>query len=315
MTTTTEGRPGVINARPVRHPWRWVAIAIIVVLLAMVVSSFFTNPRWDFGFAFQIMQQQPVITGLWTGTIFGTVGAMVLGVGLGVTLAVMRLSDNPVLRTVAFGYTWFFRAMPRYVLLAILGVGVGFLYPNLNIGVPFGEQIAGLMDIDTATFTFFTLDWNAFSRTVWVGILGLGLSEAAYMAEIARAGILSVDKGQNEAAQALGMGPSKTMWRIVLPQAMRVIVPPTGNETIAMVKDTSLLIAIPIISELYFQAYNFGQRSFKIMPGFVAATLWYLIVCSILMVGQSYLEKYFGRGFGAVPKKTKEKLMKIEADH
>ncbi|HOA57955.1 MAG TPA: amino acid ABC transporter permease [Dermatophilaceae bacterium] len=315
MTTTTEGRPGVINARPVRHPWRWVAIAIIVVLLAMVVSSFFTNPRWDFGFAFQIMQQQPVITGLWTGTIFGTVGAMVLGVGLGVTLAVMRLSDNPVLRTVAFGYTWFFRAMPRYVLLAILGVGVGFLYPNLNIGVPFGEQIAGLMDIDTATFTFFTLDWNAFSRTVWVGILGLGLSEAAYMAEIARAGILSVDKGQNEAAQALGMGPSKTMWRIVLPQAMRVIVPPTGNETIAMVKDTSLLIAIPIISELYFQAYNFGQRSFKIMPGFVAATLWYLIVCSILMVGQSYLEKYFGRGFGAVPKKTKVKIMKIEADH
>ena len=315
MTTTTEDRPGAINARPVRHPWRWVAIAVLVVLLAMVVSSFLTNPRWDFGFAFQIMQQQPVITGLWTGTIFGTVGAMVLGVGLGVTLAVMRLSDNPVLRTVAFGYTWFFRAMPRYVLLAILGVGVGFLYPNLNIGVPFGEQIAGLMDIDTATFTFFTLDWNAFSRTVWVGILGLGLSEAAYMAEIARAGILSVDKGQNEAAQALGMGPSKTMWRIVLPQAMRVIVPPTGNETIAMVKDTSLLIAIPIISELYFQAYNFGQRSFKIMPGFVAATLWYLIVCSILMVGQSYLEKYFGRGFGAVPKKTKVKIMKIEADH
>ena len=315
MTTPTEDRPGVINARPVRHPWRWVAIAVIVVLLAMVVSSFFTNPRWDFGFAFQIMQQKPVITGLWTGTIFGTIGAMALGVGLGVTLAVMRLSDNPVLRSVAFGYTWFFRAMPRYVLLAILGVGVGFLYPNLNIGVPFGEQIAGLMDIDTATFTFFTLDWNAFSRTVWVGILGLGLSEAAYMAEIARAGILSVDKGQNEAAQALGMGPSKTMWRIVLPQAMRVIVPPTGNETIAMVKDTSLLIAIPIISELYFQAYNFGQRSFKIMPGFVAATLWYLIVCSILMVGQSYLEKYFGRGFGAVPKKTKVKIMKIEADH
>jgi polar amino acid transport system permease protein len=315
VTTPTEDRPGVINARPVRHPWRWVAIAVIVVLLAMVVSSFFTNPRWDFGFAFQIMQQQPVITGLWTGTIFGTIGAMVLGVGLGVALAVMRLSDNPVLRSVAFGYTWFFRAMPRYVLLAILGVGVGFLYPNLTIGLPFGEQIAGLMGIDTATFTFFNLDWNAFSSTVWVGILGLGLSEAAYMAEIARAGILSVDKGQSEAAQALGMAPAKTMWRIVLPQAMRVIVPPTGNETIAMVKDTSLLIAIPIISELYFQAYNFGQRSFKIMPGFVAATLWYLIVCSILMVGQSYLEKYFGRGFGAVPKKTKQKLMKIEADH
>ena len=281
----------------------------------MVVSSFFTNPRWDFGFAFQIMQQKPVITGLWTGTIFGTIGAMALGVGLGVTLAVMRLSDNPVLRSVAFGYTWFFRAMPRYVLLAILGVGVGFLYPNLNIGLPFGEQIAGLMGIDTATFTFFTLDWNAFSSTVWVGILGLGLSEAAYMAEIARAGILSVDKGQHEAAQALGMSSGQTMRRVVLPQAMRVIVPPTGNETIAMVKDTSLLAAVPVLTELYYQAYLFGQRSFKIMPAFVAATLWYLIVCSILMVGQSYLEKYFGRGFGATPKKTKEKIMKIEADH
>ncbi|WP_240917835.1 amino acid ABC transporter permease [Phycicoccus sp. HDW14] len=240
---------------------------------------------------------------------------MVLGVGLGVVLAVMRLSDNPVLRGVAFVYTWFFRAIPRYVLLVLIGVGVGFLYSSLSIGLPFGEQLARAIGIDPATFTFFTLDWNAFSTTIWAGILGLGLSEAAYMAEIARAGILSVDRGQAEAAQALGMPPGKTMRRIVLPQAMRVIVPPTGNETIAMVKDTSLLIAIPIINELFFQAYNFGQRGFKILPGLVAATLWYLIICSILMVGQSYLERYFGRGFGPVPKKAKQELTKIGADH
>lgn len=308
MTSHTADRPGAIHARPVRHPWRWVAVGLIVVLLAMMVSSFITNPRWDFPYAFQIMQQKPVLEGLWVGTIFGTVGSMILGVGLGVVLAVFRLSDNPVLRWVAFAYTWFFRAMPRYVLLAILGVGVAFLYPNLSIGLPFGEQLADLLGIDTATFTFFSLDWNAFSRTVWVGILGLGLSEAAYMAEIARAGILSVDRGQTEAAQAIGMSPTKTMRRIVLPQAMRVIVPPTGNETIAMVKDTSLLIAIPIITELYFQAYNFGQRAFKIMPGMVAATLWYLIVCSVLMVGQFYLERYFGRGFGTGRKPKNQAL-------
>ena len=313
MTEMTSDRPGVIHARPVRHPWRWVAIAVLAVLFAMMVSSFVTNPRWDFGFAFQIMQQTPVIEGLWKGTIFGTIASMILGVGLGVVLAVMRLSDNPVLRTVAFVYTWFFRAMPRYVLLAILGIGVGFLYSEIRLGVPFGQQISSALGL-SSDLTFFGLDWNAVSSTVWVGIIGLGLSEAAYMAEIARAGILSVDKGQNEAAQALGMSSGLTMRRIVLPQAMRVIVPPTGNETIAMVKDTSLLVAVPVITELY-QAYLFGQRGFKIMPAFVAATLWYLIVCSILMVGQSYLEKYFGRGFGAVPKKTKEKLMKIEADH
>ena len=315
MSTTPEDRPGAIHARPVRHPWRWVAVALIAVLAAMVVNSFVTNPRWDFGFAFEIMQQRPVINGLWKGTIFGTGGAMVLGIGLGILLAVMRLSGNPVLRGVAFGYTWFFRAMPRYVLLAIIGTGVGFLYHEFRIGLPFGQQLADLLGITTTDFTFFGLDWNAFSSTVWVGIVGLGLSEAAYMAEIARAGILSVDRGQTEAAQALGMPPGKTMRRIVLPQAMRVIVPPTGNETIAMVKDTSLLIAIPVTAELYYQAYGFGQRDFRIMAGFVAASLWYLIVCSILMVGQSYLEKYFGRGFGAPSPKAKQRLLKIGADH
>ena len=293
----SEDRPGPIDARPVPHPWRWVAIAVIGVLVAMIISSIVTNPRWDFSFAFEIMRQNSVLEGLWKGTIFGTVGSMILGVGLGVIIAIMRLSDNPVLRGVSFVYTWFFRAMPRYVLLVILGTGVGFLYQEIRLGMPFGQQLASLLGLDT-DFTFIGLDWNAISNTIWVGILGLGLSEAAYMAEIARAGILSVDKGQREAAQALGMSSSRTMRRIVLPQAMRVIVPPTGNETIAMVKDTSLLVAIPVIVELYYQAYQFGQRTFKIMPGLVAATLWYLIICTILMVGQTYLERYFGRGFG-----------------
>jgi len=301
---TDTGRPGVIHARPVRHPWRWVALAVIAVMAAMLLSSFLTNKKWDFPFALQVMNQSPVLEGLYKGTIFGTVGAMIIGVILGVIIAIMRLSSNPVLRGVSFVYTWFFRAIPRYVLLVIIGTGMGYLYNTIDVGVPFGEQIAGIFGLQS-DLTFFHLTTNDIVGGLVGGIIGLGLSEAAYMAEIARAGILSVDVGQREAAQALGMSGGKTMRRIVLPQAMRVIVPPTGNETIAMVKDTSLLVAIPVITELFYQASAIGSRTLKIMPAYVAATAWYLIVCSILMVGQSYLERYFGRGFGQKAPKTR----------
>ncbi len=307
-------RPGPIHARPVRHPGRWVAVAALAVVFAMMVSSVLTNPKWNWSFAFEIMQQRPVIEGLWKGTILGTVGAMVLGIVLGVLLAVMRLSGNPVLRAVAFVYIWFFRAMPRYVLLAILGGAIAVLYNPIDIGLPFGQQLSSALGLST-DLTVGSFSWNTISSSIWVGILGLGLSEAAYMAEIARAGIMSVDRGQHEAAEALGMPPGRAMWRVILPQAMRVIVPPTGNETIAMVKDTSLFIAASIITELYFQATGFGGRAFQIVPGFIAATLWYLVVCSILMVGQYYLERYYGRGFGAPSKKTQQKLEQIAADH
>jgi polar amino acid transport system permease protein len=138
----------------------------------------------------------------------------------------------------------------------------------------------------------------------------LAASEAAYMAEIARAGILSVDRGQMEAAQALGMSRGKAMRRIVLPQAMRVIVPPTGNETIAMLKDTSLLIAIPVGTELFFQLQAIGARTFQVFPILVAATLYYLIASSVLMVGQAYLEKRFGRGFGTQVSADKDEAAK-----
>ena len=300
MAEQTRERPGRIHARPVPHPWRWVALALIAVVVAMMVSSFVTNPRWDFPFALKVMNFNPVLNGLVRGTILGTIGAMILGVGLGIIVGVMRLSSNPVLRGVAFVYTWFFRAIPRYVLLVILGTGLGYLYNKFDIGVPFGQQLTKLFGLSN-DLTFFSLNVNEFSSTLAMGIIGLGLSEAAYMAEIARAGILSVDRGQTEAANALGMSSGKTMRRIVLPQAMRVIVPPTGNETIAMVKDTSLLIALPVNAELFFQASQVGTRTLKIMPTYVAATAWYLIVCSVLMVGQAWLERRFGRGFGTKP--------------
>ena len=268
-TSETADRPGIIHARPVPHPGRWVALVVIIVLVAMMISSFVTNERWNFPKAFEIMQQTPVLEGLWKGTIIGTLGAMVIGVVGGVIIGVLRLSSNPILRGVSFVYTWFFRGIPRLVLLAMIGSGVGFLYNRVDFGLPFGQQLGEWLGL-SQDFTFFTLNVNQFSSTLIAGIIGLGLSEAAYMAEIARAGILSVDKGQAEAAQALGMSSGKTMRRIVLPQAMRVIVPPTGNETIAMVKDTSLLSAIPVITELFYQTSAIGNRTLLIMPAFVA---------------------------------------------
>jgi len=297
LPTEHDDRPGAIHARPVRHPLRWVGAVVILVLAAMLVSSFVTNPRWDWGLAGEVMIQRPVLNGLLMGTIVATVASMVLGVALGTAIAVARLSTNPVLRMLSFVYTWFFRAVPRYVLLAMIGVGLGYLYSTLDLGIPFGQQIAGALGL-SHDLTFYSLDVRAITGGLVGGIMGLALSEAAYMAEIARAGILSVDKGQTEAAEALGLSRAQTMRRIVLPQAMRVIVPPTGNETIAMIKDTSLLTAVPVITELYFQTSQIGVRTYRIMAGFVAATVWYLIVCSVLMIVQSYVERYFGRGFG-----------------
>ena len=243
------------------------------------------------------MIQSPVIEGFWKGTILVTVLAMIFGVALGVVLAVMRLSDNPVLAGVSWLYTWFFRAIPRYVLLTIMGA-LGVLFQEgLSLGVPFDWMIIDWLGL-SGDWRFLTLDANALFGGLVGGVIGLAASEAAYMAEIARAGILSVDRGQMEAAQALGMSRGKAMRRVVLPQAMRVIVPPTGNETTAMLKDTSLLIAIPVTTDLFYQLQAIGSRTFVVLPILVAATLYYLIACSVLMIIQAYLEKRFGRGFG-----------------
>ncbi|MFC7623743.1 amino acid ABC transporter permease [Microlunatus sp. GCM10028923] len=296
-TKASADRPGLIKAVPVRHPWRWVAIAVIAVLVAMFLHMVITNAAFNWPFVFEAMNQAPVIEGFWKGTILVTVLAMIFGIAVGVLLAVMRLSDNPVLRAVSWAYTWFFRAIPRYVLLTIMGA-LGILFQQgLSLGVPFDWLIIDWLGLE-GTWRFVTLDANVLFVGLFGGVIGMAASEAAYMAEIARAGILSVDRGQLEAAQALGMSRAKAMRRIVLPQAMRVIVPPTGNETIAMLKDTSLLLAIPVGTELFFQLQAIGTRTYQTFPVLVAATLYYLVTTSVLMIGQSYLEKRFGRGFG-----------------
>ncbi len=298
-TTSPEGeRPGTIDAVPVRHPGRWVAVVVIVAIAFLLVRLVVTNAAFNWPFVFEAMVQSPVLNGLVLGTLVGTLGAMVIGVVLGIILAVMRLSSNPVLAGVAWVYTWFFRAVPRLVLLTIMGA-LGVLFPQgLNL-IPFGNDLAHLFG--GGDLAFGTIDANQVFVGVLGGIIGLGLSEAAYMAEIARAGILSVDPGQREAACALGMSSGKAMRRVVLPQAMRVIVPPTGNEAIAMTKDTSLLIAIPVSTELFFQLTSIGSRTYETFPVLVAAVLWYLVVCSVEMAVQSRLESRFGRGFGTGP--------------
>ncbi|GAA2706407.1 amino acid ABC transporter permease [Micromonospora olivasterospora] len=296
--TTVRARPEPIRAVPVRHPGRWVAVAVLGVLTAMFVHVLVTNQAFNWSFMVDKMFRPPIIEGLLRGTVLMTVSAMLIGVTLGVVVAVMRLSDNPILRGVAWLYTWFFRAVPRLVLLAVFG-NIGILWSRIEFGVPFDTQLGQLFGIDNLQLRLFGFSSRDILTGFMAGLLGLALSEAAYMAEIVRAGIQSVDPGQTEAAQALGMSRGQLLRRVVLPQAMRVIIPPTGNETIAMLKDTSLLLYVPVSVELFFQLDAVGKRTFQIFPMYVAACLWYLALTSILLVGQYYLERHFGRGYGA----------------
>jgi polar amino acid transport system permease protein len=287
--------PEAIKAVPVRHPGRWIAIAVIAVLVAMFVNMLVTNDAFQWRFMFDNMFRPPVIEGVRT-VLIATVLSMIIGVALGAVIAVLRLSPNPVLSSAAWVYTWFFRAVPRIVLLVLFG-NLGILFARYEFGVPFDRQIGNLIGIDF-NGRFFGADARTLITGFVAGVLGLALSEAAYMAEIVRAGIKAVDPGQQEAAHALGMARGTTLRRIVLPQAMRVIVPPTGNETIAMLKDTALLAFVPVTNELFFQLQAIGARTFRPFPMLVAACLWYLAMTSVLMVGQYFLERYFSRGFG-----------------
>ena len=272
--------PEDIRAVPVRHPGRWVAVAVIVVLTAMFIHSVMVNPAYGGQAIGEYFFSAPIMHGLYE-TILLTVIAMVIGVAGGIMLAVMRLSKNPVVSGAAWVYIWFFRGTPVLVQL-FFWFFIGALFPTISIGVPFGPS-------------FHTWGTNSLISLFTAVILGLGLNEAAYMSEIVRAGILSVDEGQEEAAAALGMGRGLVMRRIVLPQAMRVIVPPTGNELISMLKTTSLASAIGF-TELLQSVRNVYAANYKTIPLLLVATIWYLILTSVLTVGQYYVERYFARG-------------------
>ncbi|MFD0773064.1 amino acid ABC transporter permease [Streptomonospora algeriensis] len=284
--------PEPVKAVPVRHPGRWIAAAVLVVLSAMFVHMLVTNPAFDWPFLFEQMFSSPVLVGVRTTVILAAV-SMAIGVAIGIVVAVMRLSDNPVLVTVAWVYTWFFRAVPRIVLCVLFG-NVAILYQTIEFGIPFDNYWLPLLGFSDGA-RFYSVPMETLLSPFVAAVIALSLSQGAYMAEIVRAGLLSVDKGQTEAAQALGMNQGLVLRRITLPQALRVIIPPTGNEATAIMKDTSLVSAIPLTTELFFQLQQIGARTFNLFPMLVAACLWYLAITSLMMVGQYYLERGFNR--------------------
>lgn len=283
LDTSPSSAPAAIDAVPLRHPWRWVAAVVIVVLVVLFVYGAATNEAYNWPVYWEYLFDKRVLTVGVVNTLQLTVYSMVLAIGLGVVLAVMRLSPNPVLKGVAWVYLWVFRGTPIYVQLVFWGL-IPTIYATIQLGVPFGP-------------TFAHVGLQVLSIPFLLAILGLALNEAAYMAEIIRAGISSVPEGQAEASIALGMSWGMTMRRTILPQAMRVIIPPTGNEVISMLKTTSLVTAVPFTLDLYgITSREIAAREFQPVPLLLVAATWYLVITSILMVGQYYLERYYSRG-------------------
>jgi polar amino acid transport system permease protein len=273
-------RPEAIKAIPLRHPWRWVSALVVLGVAAAALYTFAAAPGLDWRVVGQFLFFPQILRGILV-TLELTVIAMVIGVSLGVLLAVMRLSVNPVVSTVSWFYIWFFRGTPVLVQL-FFWYNLALILPHLTVGIPFTHiQWVGTTNQIVSPFL--------------AAILGLGLNEAAYMSEVVRAGIISVDHGQTEAAQALGMTRVQVMRRIVLPQAMRVILPPTGNETISMLK-TSSLAYITTVAELFYVQTEISNANFSIVELLIVASIWYLVMTSILTFGQYYLERHFARG-------------------
>ncbi len=263
-----------------RHPGRWVAAAVLVVLAAMAVSFVVTSPALRLDLVVGYVFERSILQGLLV-TLELTVIAMAVGIVLGTVLAMMRLSENPLLRIVAGGYIGVFRGTPILVQL-LFWFFLGTVLPRISLGVPFGPE-------------FLSVPTNTLITQFGAAILGLGLNEAAYMAEIVRAGIGSVDRGQTEAAEALGMKPWLTYRRVVLPQAARLIVPPTANEVISMLKLTSLALVIGL-PELTTTVQLIYGRTFQQVPLLIVASIWYLVLTTILTMLQSRIEHRMSRG-------------------
>jgi polar amino acid transport system permease protein len=289
-------RPAAIRAVPVRRPGRWISAIILLVLVAMFFNMLAFNKNFGWDLVRQWLFWHTIVQAVWV-TLELTVLAMLIGIVGGVLLAVMRLSNNPVSAAAAWAYTWFFRGTPVLVQLLFWNNVAALVGQQVGFGIPFGPQ-------------FFHLDTNSTITRFTAAVLALGLNEAAYMSEIVRAGILSVDEGQTEAAASLGMRRAKIMRRIVLPQAMRVIIPPTGNETISMLKTSSLASVIGVV-ELTDASESAIHLYFKAIPFYVVASLWYLFFTTVLSIGQFYIERHYARGSTRnLPPTPLQKLLK-----
>ncbi|MEU0257343.1 amino acid ABC transporter permease [Streptomyces sp. NPDC006184] len=255
---------------PQRRYGQWAAAVAVLVALGLAVNSVVRNKAFQWDVVADYFTSDSVLRGLWL-TLWLTAVVMVLGFALGTLLAAFRLSANPVLRAVSWGYVWLFRSIPILVQL-LLWFNIGALYP----------QVFGVRTVDLLS-------------PVAVAVVGLTLHEAAYAAEVVRGGILSVDRGQIEAAHALGLSRWRRWWRIVLPQAMRSIVPPAGNMLIGTLKGTSI-VSVIAVNDLLFSAQLIYHRTYQVIPLLMVATLWYAVVTSLLGVGQYYVEKRYARG-------------------
>ncbi|GHG96923.1 amino acid ABC transporter permease [Streptomyces lanatus] len=267
--------PEAIKAIPVRHYGRWVSGVVVLALVALLINAFASAEKIQWNAVGDYVFDSTVLAGAGR-TLLISVLAMVMGVVLGVVLAVMRLSKNPVTSWVAWVYIWFFRGTPVYVQL-LLWFNLALIFPVLNLGPLYKDEMVDVM------------------TPFMAALLGLGLNEAAYMAEICRAGLMAVDEGQTEASHALGMSHAKTLRRIVIPQAMRVIVPPTGNEFINMLKTSSLVYAVTY-NELLRATSTIGSTSYAVMEMLFVACIWYLVMTSVFSVFQYYLERRYARG-------------------
>ncbi len=273
----TEPQVEAVRVVPLRHPWTWVASAFALLIAAAVFYSVATNPGFEWPVVAEYMFDGQILLGL-SRTLELTVAAMAMGLILGTVLALMRLSQNLLLSTLSWLYIWFFRSVPVLVQL-IFWYNFGALYPRIVLRIPFGPVL-------------YSGSTNSVITPLTAALAGLGLAQAAYTAEVIRAGILSVPRGQTRAAKALGMRPATIFVRIIFPQAMRVIIPPVGNEVISMVKSTSL-VSVIALAELLYTAQLIYARTYETIPLLIVASLWYLIIVSILSVGQHFLERYY----------------------
>ena len=280
-----------LRVLPARYMGRWVAAVLVVGTLGMLLFSMFTNERFHWDVVGEFLFAAPVLSGLGK-TLMLTAVSMLIGILLGIVVAVCRLSSNPILSTAAWAYSWFFRGTPLMVQL-LFWFFLAALVPTIGLGVPFGPNL-------------FEIDTNSIISPFTAALLGLSLNEGAYMGEIVRSGIRAIAPGQTEAAKAIGMSRMQTMRRVVLPQAMRVIIPPTGNETIGMLKYTSLVIVIGY-SELLTSVSIIYSRNFQTIPLLIVAAIWYLAVTALLSIGQYFVERHFERGFTPVKSKKPSK--------
>ncbi|MGW4332291.1 amino acid ABC transporter permease [Rhodococcus koreensis] len=292
MTLTNEASAPVPSdiVYPRRNYPQIVASVLVLLVLVLIARAVFANDNFQWDVVREYFFSASILEGLWM-TIRLTVIAVFIGSVLGIPLAVMRQSANPLVRHFAFGYVWFFRGTPLLVQL-VFWFNIALLFPTLTLKIPFGP-------------TLLSEQTNTLVTPLTAAVLALGLNQAAYTAEIVRAGLISVDKGQTEAAVAIGMTKVQTLHKIILPQAMRVIIPPLASETINMLKVTSLVSVISL-GDLLYSAQAIYQANYKVIPLLLVASIWYLLLVTVLSVGQYYLERYFSRGYQDLRKPPKE---------